>query len=424
MPEYEIWLTDDGGKRITLLDQAAFFSYSRAIAGLGTSQIGLPYREFKKQVNPPFAPDRRLEFWRSPLDGYPLRLEGTYLLREPKIYTRETDNIQIIEFFGRSPLDLLRRRWVIQAAGTSHTAKTAAIDDMMKAIVREQMLYGFAVDQAGAPDNTRAYPAVEFRVQADLSLGPSISKRFADKNVLDILKELKDTSFQLHEDNSTDRKIYFDVVSRDLRGFEIYILDEATGAPMLAEDGQYLLDEQSGKSSDKIGFEFQTFADLRGLDRTDKLVFSVENSNLEAPFYIKSHFNESNSIIVRGSGRGESRAAVVVDDDARVNSSRWNRCENLVSASYEVDDTELQTVGAAELKIGQPVEELYASFLNTPGSEDAPRSLYGIDWDLGDLVSVWYADQYFQCEIVIVYVGVDENGVETITGRNTIEGVE
>jgi len=163
---------------------------------------------------------------------------------------------------------------------------------------------------------------------------------------------------------------------------------------------------------------------LRGLDRTDKLVFSVENSNLEAPFYIKSHFNESNSIIVRGSGRGESRAAVVVDDDARVNSSRWNRCENLVSASYEVDDTELQTVGAAELKIGQPVEELYASFLNTPGSEDAPRSLYGIDWDLGDLVSVWYADQYFQCEIVIVYVGVDENGVETITGRNTIEGVE
>jgi len=423
MANYEIWMTDDGGKRIMLLNDMAFFSYSRVVSGYGTFQIGLPYKEFKKQVNPYFQPDRRVEVWRSPAHGYPLRREGIYLLRQPKIYTRDTDNVQIIEFFGRSPLDLLNRRWVIQAAGTSYTAKTAAIDDMMKAIVREQMLWGSAISQAGAQDNTRAYPETEFSVQADLALGPSISRRFADRNVLDILKELKDTSFQLHEDNSSNRKIYFDVVPRDLKGFEIFILDE-DGLPILDEAGLPILDEQSLTKFSGVGFEFQTFADLRGVDRTDQLVFSVENSNLRAPFYSKSHFDEKNSIIVRGSGRGESRAAVVVDDDLRVNASRWNRYEDLIEANYEVDDTELEDVGAAQLKQGQPREEIYATFLNTPGSEDAPRSLYGIDWDLGDLVSVFYADLYFTCEIVVVYVGVDENGVETITGRNTIEGAE
>lgn len=422
---YELWLCDDRGRRIALLNKtdegAAFFSYSRVVSGFGTIQVGLPYRQFKERVNPVFAPDRRIEVWRSPADDFPLRMEGIYLLREPKIYTRETDSMDIIEFFGRSPIDLLARRWIIQAAGTSYTAKTDEIDDMMKAIVREQMLFGSAVDKDGAQTNDRAYPEIEFSVQEDLALGTSISRRFADRNVLDVLKELKDTSFQLFEDDPlNNRRIYFDIVPRDLRGFEIYILDEETGEPILDEDSLPLLDETSGSGKNAIGFQFQTFADLRGIDRRNKLLFSVPNSNLKGPFYSKSHFEEKNSIIVKGSGRGESRETVVVDDDPRIHASRWNRCEAIFEANYEVDDTELDSVGAAQLKEGQPVEELFATFLNIPGSEDVPQSLYGIDWDLGDLVNVWYAEQLFDCEIVVVYVGVNENGVETITGRNTI----
>lgn len=422
---YEIWLTDDSGKRMMLLNEVAFFSYSRVVSGYGTLQIGIPYRLFREQVHPVFAPDRRIDVWRSPALGYPMRREGMYLLRQPKIYTRETDGIDIIEFFGRSPLDLLNRRWIIQLAGTSYTAKEAAIDDMMKEIVREQMLWGSARDEDGNQSNARAFPQTEFSVQANLTLGPEIARRFADRNVLDVLKELKDTSFQLHEDDPDDRRIYFDVISRDLRGIEIYILDEETEEPILDESGLPLLDEESQSAKDAVGWEFVTFADLRGIDRTEnKVLFSVPNSNLKGPFYAKSHFEERNSIIVKGSGRGESRATVIVDDDARINASRWNRYEDMTEANYEVDDSDLESVGDAKLKERQPREELYATFLNVPGSEDVPRALYGIDWDLGDLVNVWYAQQLFECEIVVVYVGMDENGVETITARNTIEGAE
>lgn len=420
---YELWLTSDDGTRLLLLKDAAYWSYSRVVNGTGTLQVGLPLRPFREQVWPVFVPDRRVEVWRSPALGYPLRLEGVYLLREPKIYTRSTDNLDMIEFFGNSPIDLLKRRWIIQASGTSYTAKTDQIDDMMKAIVREQMLYGSARAYDSTLDNGRAYPQKEFTVQADLALGPSISRRFADRNVLDVLQELKDTSFQMNETNSANRKIYFDVVPNVniVAGADDPILDEA-GNTILDEAGNAILGEASTTTTAHSGFQFQTFADLRGTDRRDKLIFSVPNSNLAEPSYTKSYFSEKNSIITKGQGRGESRAVVVVDDATRIAASRWNRCEDIYEASYEVDNADLDTAGTAQLKTGRPVEDLYAVFLNSPGSVSAPRSIYGLDWDMGDLVQVWFAEQLFDCEIVVVYVALDENGVETITGRNTVGG--
>lgn len=44
-----------------------------------------------------------------------------------------------------------------------------------------------------------------------------------------------------------------------------------------------------------------------------------------------------------------------------------------------------------------------------------------MDWDLGDLVRVNYADKQFEAEINIIYVAVEDSGKETITGRNDIQ---
>ena len=132
---YEFWLLDDRGKRIILLKNMAFFSYSRTVKGFPTLIIGIPYKEFADQVHPVFEPDRRIDVWRSPETGLPLRREGTYLLRLFKIYTREGDGVSIIVFYGRGPTDFLRRRYAIQAAGFPQTRKEGFIDDIMKEIV-------------------------------------------------------------------------------------------------------------------------------------------------------------------------------------------------------------------------------------------------------------------------------------------------
>lgn len=379
---YELWMEDDGGTRIMLLDPF-FFSYSRTTVGYGSFQIGLSYRNIKEKINPVFLPDRRVSVWRSPAQGVPMRRERTYLLREERIYTRE-DSMDIVVFYGRDGMDLLNRRWVIQAAGSAYATKTNEIDDLMKAIVREQMLYGSAVNSSGVADNTRAYPSGEFTVDADVALGPSVTKTFQDRNVLDVLKELKDQSFSLNE-TGTSSKIYFDVVESQISG------------------------------SNRFGWAFRTYASLRGTDRTNGVEFSVENENLRTPEYSKNHMDEINSVFVKNG----TLVSNITDPD-RIATSRWNRSESVRFGYFESTAAGLTSIGNSELGKGIPVEDLNAEFLNTPGDERAPQSLYGIDWDLGDLLPVSYAGMQFDGEVKIVYVAVDETGKETITGRNKV----
>ena len=418
---YEFWLTDDTGRRMGLLTNCTFFSYSRSVNGFGTFEIGLPYRVVRDKLHPIFQPDWRIDVWRSPETGYPMRREQIYLLRMYKIYTREKDGVQIIVYYARDPKDLVNRRWVIQAAGTSYTRKTAAIDDMMKEIVREQTLYGSAVDVDGVSAPERAWPEAEWSVQEDLTLGPSVTHNFAENNVLDVLKSLRDASFELANRSTANAKIYFDVVATTGLYTDDEILQENDASIFILDENgtDAILAEISGTANGKIGFRFETYAGLRGIDRTTGLVFSVENNNLEAPYYSKSHFDENNSVIVKGFGRGDSRLWDVVDGDT-ITLSRWNRVETYKDASTEPDQDKLADFAYEPLNKNAPREELSAVFLNTPGSEDTPRSLYGLDWDMGDLVPVEYAEQRWNVEIDIVYIAQDENGVETITGRSNI----
>jgi len=419
---YEFWLLDDSGRRMLLLTNMAFFSYSRAVRGYGTLLVGLPYQDYVEKVFPIFQPDWRVDVWRSPDTGYPLRREGTYLLRMPKIYTRTTDNMQMISFYGRDLKDLLRRRYIIQPAGYSQTYKTDYIDDMMKEIVREQMLYNEALDADAVQDNSRAWPEGEFIVQGNVSLGPLKTFTFPDRNVLDTLKELQDASFQLHEEAPLlNNRIFFDVIAQDLDGFSLYILD-LDGDPILDEGGEFVLEERSSEGTFTQGFKFVTFADLRGQDRTaSALIFSIKNNNLEGPYYTRDHMSEVNSVVVKGFGRGDSRPSARVTDTQRAGASRWNLCEGLEDASTEPDQASLEDYAYPPLYEGAPKEEISAVFLNVPGSEDTPRSLYGVDWDLGDLLPVEYAGKQWNVEVDIVYVAVDENGAETITGRNKVD---
>lgn len=419
---YELWLLDDTGRRIVLLQNMSFFAYSRSTHGLGTFEAGFPLEAYRKLYPPIFQPDLRVDIWRSPREGIPMRREGMYLLRMPRVYTREEDAVDIIVIYGRDLKDLLNRRIVVQPAGTSYTRKSDEIDDMMKAIVREQFLYGTVTDVDMVVDNTRAFPEDEFFVQPDQALGPTYTKTLAERNVMDILRELHDASRRLYYDNPlTNKKVYFNVVPVDLRVAVEYILDEQTGFPIEDEFGNYLMDESSLSANANIGFRFETYTGLFGLDRTDGMVFSKENNNVRDIAWSINHLEEKNSAVIKGFGRGDSREWVVVDNTSAVNASRWNRVEVFVDASTEPDQNRLEDFGYPALEEHKPEEKITATFLNVPASPDTPESLYGIQWDLGDLLPVYYVGRQFDVEVDIVYVGVNENGAETITGRNEVD---
>lgn len=376
MASYEFWLTDDGGKRIGLINDFFYVSYSRTVVGFGSFEIGMSYDTYRKTVFPFFTPDRRMEVWRSPAYGIPLRLERIYILREVMVYTR-ADGVEVVRLFGRDGIDLLNRRYVIQAEGTSYVKKTSPVDDMMKEIVREQMLYGSCRDAAGALSNTRAYPTGEFLVDINLSLGTSTSKTFQNKNVLDVLKELKDISI------TQGNPIYFDVI-----------------------------ETQVGNA---WGWTFRTYKGLRGVDRTSALEFSVENENLTEPEYMFNYLESVNDVYIRN-----NTTYTEVSDTDQIQESRWNRVEVIRYGYYETDLAGLTAIGQEELNKSIPQETIKAVFLNVPETQRSPRSLYGIDWDLGDLVRVNYAGKQASAEILIVYVSIDETGSEKITGRNRV----
>lgn len=387
---YETWLTDDSGRRILSLQDLSYLTFTRAVSGMGTCQFGLPLEILTDKLHTWFQPDWRLDVWRSPAQGYALRREDVFFIRRASPYIRQ-DGVQMITLYGRNGIDLLKRRHVIQRAGTSWASKTDFADDMMKEIVREQMLYGSVVDEDGVQDNTRAWPQGEFTVQADVSLGPSMPRDFEGAEVFDVLKGIKEATFQKYRDDpDNEKRIFFDVVPVDLDTTKI-----SSGAPQ--------------------GWMFTTKAGLYGKDRTNEREFSLENENIDNPTYSISHLEEVNSVYMQGGGRGESQITENVTDAARIGSSRWNRVEAVKSSSNQTETTSLQDSGASELEANKPKEDFPVTFLNVPSS------LYGIDWDLGDRVRVNYAQKQFEVEINIVYVSFKESGEETITGRNEIQ---
>lgn len=368
MKNYEFWLTDDAGRRITLLKNAAFMSLSRTTMGYGTFHIGIPFRDF--DVFPAFLPDRRIEVWRPPFHGATMRREGSYLLRKYNVYTRDEDNVDIIEFYGRSPIDILRRQHV-SSTTLANYSKTDFIDDMMKEIVRENFI---------SPVQTA--PSGEFTSDGDESLGPSVSHSFFGQNVLDIIKELRDMSFTLNKITESSRRILFDVVE---------------GAP-LANGG--------------FGYTFRTYADLRGTDRTGGVIFSVENGNLKSPSYYEDYLDSITQAKVLNLS---TPAANGTATSPKATYSRWN---TIVGAQQSSETTAALNEAKANALLQEEQEDIAfnGTFLDSPGSDRQPRSLYGVDWDLGDLLPIRYAGKNFNSEVTTVYISVNEDGKENIVG--------
>lgn len=360
-PAYEFWLCDDAGVRITLLKDFSFASFSRSTRGLGTILFGLPLDAYIPYVPIIFQPDWRIDAYRSPGYGIPKRREGSFLLRKFNIYDRTEDNLRMIEFYGRSPLDLIRR-WSMVDPDPATYEITDHVDDIMKLIVND----------------IAVFPAGEFSVDADLGLGPIVSQSFFGKNALDVITDLKATSFYLNFTSSTNRRIFFDVI-----------------------EGPGLING--------FGYIFRTYADLRGTDRTKGVVFSTENGNLNSPSYFEDYLDEV-TIAQIGS-------TIVYSPDRYL--SRWNQIleyQNIISTDAGVETSRAnQILANKEKKLS-----LTANLLNTPGSSSNPRSLYGVDWDLGDLVPVQYANKNFTAEIEIVWISVNDQGEENIVGQNKV----
>lgn len=359
---WEIWLDEPNGNRLVLLDEALSFSFTKVVNNIGSFDLTLPpiYDDYLRL-------DGMLEFWRAPKNKA-LRQVGVGLFRDVD-YRDLSDGTEITAISGSDGKDLLKRRIVAYPAGSSYSLKSDYADDMLKAIIRENL--GSLVT-----DPARDLSGFSFIVQGDISAGPSTTKEFAWQQILKVIREIVDDSAE----QGTD--LYFDV------------LPKLIGA-------------------NQIGFEFRTYIGQIGRDHTgvDQVIFGKDWGNLTNPSYKEITSSEINYIYAGGQAEEADREIVEVEDAARSGGSIWNRRESFVDARSEGSTASVTSKANTALQKGKPSKIFSADLLDTP------RTIYGIDWEFGDRVIAEYRGKQFEGEILAVTFEMPERGSENIKAR-------
>lgn len=356
MTQYELWLVTDAGERLALLERAISFTYTHATGSNGFFSVTLPGtfpREFL-QIG------RRVLFFRQPRSGA-MGLDFVGFIR--RIVTNTDANFQKTRTVqGYGPNWLLGGRIVYAAAGSPGAEKTGAADDVMKAIVREQMGTSAAT--------ARALNSSYFSVQADSGMGPTITKAFAYRNVLDTLSELSQVARQ------AGTETFYQVLPLDTTRFQF-----VTSTAQLGRD-------------------------LRG----SGMVFGEEFGNLRNARLSEDWGDECNFGYGLGPGEGGAREIRTAEDTTRSGIAWYGRREVAKDARNQTTNG---TTAAAQSAIvnARPVTSFSGDIVSTAGA------LYGVQWRFGDRVDVNYDGRQFEALIRAVTVDVDESGKEQISAR-------
>jgi hypothetical protein len=357
---YQIFIGTPEGVRLQKINNwIDYLSYSKVVNGAGYFSLGINSNFDTAQIKK----DRFISIWRRPVGGAQyLDFRGPLLGWE---YKDNPDGSYEDSIFGGGLNHLLQRRIIAYAAGTAQAGMTDQADDMMKAIVK---------DNLGSDATTaRQLSATYFSIQADTSLGTSITMGFAWKKLIDVLRDISNKA-------RTDA------------------------------DDQYFEIQPTGDTA----FEFRTFSGQIGADRRTSvtgqpIIFGDTFGNLSQPSYRVDYTDEANFIYAGGTQTGSARIIEDAEDATRSGLSIIARSETFVDARNGGNTSAaVQAEADAGLIEHRPKVKFSARLVSTP------RAVYGRDWNYGDRVTVTYRGQQIDCMIRAVTVGVKQDGDENI----------
>jgi hypothetical protein len=307
-----------------------------------------------------FKLDGRLEIWREVAGRLFLEGETIFLLRDWQYATTSGQKtLHLKGFDANYLLGYNGSGRIVPYNDLAYIEKVDYCDDMMKAIVRENM-------GALALDTTRDL-STYLTVQVDRGLAASSHKAFAQQCLLNIFQELATESLQ------RGTYLVFDIVY--------------TGAAML---------------------EFRTYVSQRGNDhrRTSDqpVIINQESNSLEEPVLDFDHADEVSFVYAGGQGTETLRPIYPLGDANRLGLSPFNRREQFVDASQTEDADQLETEARTALAAGRPKTVLTGRIVDTN------NLLYGLHYGFGDVVVAEYDGYSFDAHLDIIH-GVYENGV-------------
>lgn len=363
MAYYEIYLDDQLGNRFTLLDSFSALRWQRTVNDVGFCTFSIAANLWDTNW---FAKDNRVEIWRAADASSALTLEMVGFMRRK----RQTMNgaLETVEITALDQNYLLTSRVVnppTSQIGTRYAADN--LDDVMKAIVTAAL---------GSGAGTRAITSYGFSVEADTSAGPSVAVK-GSANLKVLLTALRD----IHaKSRIAGTPTYFDVVP-----------------------------------ASPSTLEFRTFINQRGSDRTfgstnNPNIVSVENETLRNPVLVQDYTDELTYVYARSSQTGQMAER---SDSIRNAETGFSRRE-LFLWSREGGDA-LTTLADAEVQRGMPTVQFSGELV------DGGDWKYGVDWGLGDRVTVNYGGKQMDVELMTVRAEVDSNGKEELSAEMALE---
>lgn len=367
--DYIVYLSDPLGNRLGIPVEFLRLDYTLSVNTVCSLSITLPHSFDMSLVQE----DGRIEVWRS-LDGASPYLEGEqiWLIRKP---SRTLSTARVNTITAVSAADLLRRRIIAYNAGTSYTSKTATADNVMKALVRENL--GTLVD-SNRDYTTNINLSSYLTIQNDVGLAPTIAIACTRDSLLSTLQKIANTSAQ------SGTYLAFDVVW----------------------NGSFL--------------DFRTYTQARGMDRRfpngiNPITLSVENGTLTEAEFTQDYTEEVTIAIAGGQGVGDARQISVAVDTTRRDASPFNAIEVFAQGNSTGDATTLGDIAEARVRQGRPRLILAGRIQETPAVR------YGRDWNWGDYVTAQVDGTSLDTRIDAVTVTI-EGGKETIDARIRADG--
>ncbi len=358
---WEVWLCDDRGVRLDLLDDLLYLELAIPMGVAGVWKIGLG-DEYDRTL---LRTDAMLEFWRGTEQSKLKRLSVGWLRK------RRTAS-GVIEIGGPTVLQLLERRVVAYSTGSTDSDLTGKADDVMKTLVSKNLGSGAAA--------ARDLTSLGLSVAPNLSLGPDITYSFALKTVLEALKSVYDSSVQ------AGNPVYYDL------------------APVQITDNQ-------------IGFNFRTYINQPGIDRTQSTgganhrAVGTDYGNFENGVLDEDYSTDVNYVYVGTYAEKVVTIKSETQDAARLAASAWNRWEAFAECRDAATTDEQTSVAQEALNKGRYARRIEGELVETPSFR------YGIDWEWGDKLTVQFAGQEFDEIVRTVGFAVDSSGQETIKAQ-------
>lgn len=325
---------------------------------IGALSITLPYDSRSDVI----TKDCQIVIQRTlPQDTVPF-IEGntTWMVRKITQQRSPTgaDTITVVAY---PAIHLLDRYIIPYQEGNAYTYKLNEADDMMKAVVRENM-------GSLALDTTRSL-ASYLSIQSDTASGPILRHEFSKQSVFSSIKDIQNAAWQLGT----------------WVGFRIDMIDTIYG-----------------------GLEFSTYIDgawndyRLGSVHNQPILIGPEFGNLDAPVLTKDWTKEYTVIYAGGPTEAGLQPIATAIDSTRLAESPW-RTEKFLNSSNSPTASELADAANAELKKALPKWVLTGSLRNLP------QSIYGRHYQVGALVTIQAFGQTSDVRIQAVEVKLDQS---------------